>query len=109
VTQRVTSLQPPLNQVAIVLDGVVITDPSINEAIPTGQAEITGGFTQTTARELASNLRFGRCRSRSTRARRSRSPRRSAPHSSEPASSPACSASGWSSSTAWPTTAGWAS
>ena len=47
-----TSLPSPLNQVAIVLDGVVQSAPTINEAIDGGQAQITGGsasspFTQT--------------------------------------------------------------
>ena len=59
ITQRVTSLQPPLNQVAVVLDGVVVTDPTINEVIPGGQAQITGGFDRAEAENLASNLRFG--------------------------------------------------
>ena len=59
ITQRVTSLQPPLNQVAVVLDGVVVTDPTINEVIPSGQAQITGGFDKAEADALASNLRFG--------------------------------------------------
>jgi len=59
ITRDVVNLQPPQNQVAIVLDGVVISDPEIREAIPGGTAQITGGFTQKTSGELASNLRYG--------------------------------------------------
>jgi preprotein translocase subunit SecD len=59
ITRRVTSLQPPLNQVAIVLDGVVVSAPSINEAIPSGRAEITGNFDQTEATDLANVLKYG--------------------------------------------------
>jgi len=46
LTNRVTSLQSPLNQVAIVLDGLVVSAPRINEAIPSGNAQITGSFSQ---------------------------------------------------------------
>jgi preprotein translocase subunit SecD len=59
VTSRVTALTPPLNQVAIVLDGLVISAPQINEAILTGDARITGGFTQKYAKKLAENLKYG--------------------------------------------------
>ena len=46
LTSRVTSLQSPLNQVAIVLDSLVVSAPRINEAIPSGNAQITGSFSQ---------------------------------------------------------------
>ncbi len=59
VTSRVTSLPAPQNQVAIVLDGVVISAPSINEAIPGGSAQITGNFTQVEAANLANVLKYG--------------------------------------------------
>ena len=59
VTSRVTVLSPPLNQLAIVLDGLVISAPQINEAILTGDAQITGGFTQQDAKNLAQNLKYG--------------------------------------------------
>lgn len=59
LTQRVTNLQPPRNQVAIVLDGVVFSAPQIQQAILGGQAQITGSFTAEQARDLATILRYG--------------------------------------------------
>jgi preprotein translocase subunit SecD len=59
LTSRVTTLASPLNQVAIVLDGLVVSAPSINEAIPSGNAQITGSFTQTEAEDLANVLKYG--------------------------------------------------
>ena len=59
LTARVTSLASPANQVAIVLDGLVVSAPSINEAIPSGNAQITGNFTQTQAQDLANVLKYG--------------------------------------------------
>ncbi len=59
LTTRVTSLTSPLNQVAIVLDGLVVSAPSINEAIPSGNAQITGNFSQTEAQDLANVLKYG--------------------------------------------------
>jgi preprotein translocase subunit SecD len=53
------SLPEPQNRVAIVLDGTVVSDPRINEAITAGQAQISGGFTRESASGLASNLRYG--------------------------------------------------
>ena len=44
---------------AIVLDGEVISAPSIRESIPGGQAQISGGFSQEEARDLALILRAG--------------------------------------------------
>jgi preprotein translocase subunit SecD len=45
---------------AIVLDGTVISAPSINEPILGGRASISGGFTVAQANELAISLRSGR-------------------------------------------------
>jgi preprotein translocase subunit SecD len=59
ITARVTSLAAPLNQVAIVLDGLVVSAPRINEAIPSGNAQITGSFTQLEAQDLANVLKYG--------------------------------------------------
>ena len=65
LTARVTGLPDPTsqvaqtNQVAIVLDGIVISSPRINEAIPGGKAQITGGFSQEEAIDLAKNLNYG--------------------------------------------------
>ena len=44
---------------AIFLDGQPISAPTIQEAIPGGQATITGQFTATEARDLVRNLNFG--------------------------------------------------
>ncbi len=59
LTQRVVSLPPPTNQVAIVLDGQVVSAPSINQAILTGNAQITGSFTKQQATDLANVLKYG--------------------------------------------------
>ena len=59
LTARVTSLPEPTNQVAIVLDGLVVSSPRINEAIPSGTAQITGSFTQLEAQDLANVLKYG--------------------------------------------------
>ena len=59
ITARVTSLPTPQNQVAIVLDGLVVSAPRINEAIPSGNAQITGSFTQVEAQDLANVLKYG--------------------------------------------------
>ncbi len=59
ITQRVVSLTPPQNQVAIVLDGLVVSSPRIIDAILGGQAQITGNFTQQEASDLANVLKYG--------------------------------------------------
>jgi preprotein translocase subunit SecD len=59
LTSRVTSLPEPTNQVAIVLDGLVVSSPRITEAIPSGTAQITGSFTQLEAQDLANVLQYG--------------------------------------------------
>jgi preprotein translocase subunit SecD len=59
LTKRVTTLAAPLNQVAIVLDGLVVSAPRITEAIPSGNAQITGSFTQLEAQDLANVLKYG--------------------------------------------------
>jgi preprotein translocase subunit SecD len=59
LTNRVTSLTAPQNQVAIVLDGLVYSAPRITEAIPSGNARITGNFSQTDAQGLANVLKYG--------------------------------------------------
>ncbi|MEJ6607210.1 MAG: protein translocase subunit SecD [Candidatus Planktophila sp.] len=59
VTNRITSQASPLNQLAIVLDGLVVSAPRINEAIPSGNAQITGSFSQVEAQDLANVLKYG--------------------------------------------------
>ncbi len=46
-------------QLAIILDGEMISAPRINESITGGTAIISGGFDPDQARELAQNLSFG--------------------------------------------------
>ena len=46
-------------QTAFVLDSKVVSAPEIQEAIPGGRTQITGQFTETTARELANVLKYG--------------------------------------------------
>ncbi len=59
VTGELATRQEPGNSFAIVLDGTVITYPSLEKAIPGGRAEIRGNFTQKTATELANVLKYG--------------------------------------------------
>ena len=59
LTSRVTSLAAPQNEVAVVLDGLVITSPTINQAITAGNAQITGNFTQVQASDLSNVLKYG--------------------------------------------------
>jgi preprotein translocase subunit SecD len=50
----------PLDDLAVVLDGGVVSFPSINQgAITGGSAQITGSFTQNTASTLANQLSYG--------------------------------------------------
>jgi preprotein translocase subunit SecD len=46
-------------QTAFVLDSKVVSAPQILEAIPGGRTQITGQFTQASARELANVLKYG--------------------------------------------------
>lgn len=56
--EKITS-QNVGHTLAIFLDGQPISTPTIQEAIPGGQATITGRFTATEARDLVRNLNFG--------------------------------------------------
>lgn len=58
-TERLTPLEPPRNQFAIVLDGLVVSAPSSNDPITNGQASISGSFTRDSAATLANQLSFG--------------------------------------------------
>jgi len=46
-------------QFAVVLDGRVLSAPTMNALITNGQAEISGNFNEQTATSLATSLRFG--------------------------------------------------
>jgi preprotein translocase subunit SecD len=59
VTKRLAGLTGAQNQFAIVLDGLVVSAPRTNEVINTGNARITGNFTQETGQALANQLKFG--------------------------------------------------
>jgi preprotein translocase subunit SecD len=56
VTGRVAGMGPPLNQLAIVINGVVVTAPRVEEAISGGQLQISGPLTQQDAQALAASL-----------------------------------------------------
>jgi preprotein translocase subunit SecD len=58
-TREISQKSEPQNRFAIVLDGVAISAPSVNEPIPGGRAEISGNFTQKSATELANVLKYG--------------------------------------------------
>jgi preprotein translocase subunit SecD len=47
------------DQLAVVLDGVVISSPTIEGAMTTGSAQITGSFTENQATLLANQLSYG--------------------------------------------------
>jgi preprotein translocase subunit SecD len=44
---------------AIVLDGQVLSTPGFTGVIPDGKAQITGNFTETSAKSLANSLKYG--------------------------------------------------
>ncbi|MDQ4108984.1 MAG: protein translocase subunit SecD [Actinomycetota bacterium] len=49
----------PQKQIAIVVDQVVISSPEVNEPITGGSGEITGGFSEQEAKDLATQLNAG--------------------------------------------------
>jgi preprotein translocase subunit SecD len=59
MTSRLAGQASPQNQAAIVLDGLVYSAPRVNEAINTGNAQITGNFSQAEASDLANVLKYG--------------------------------------------------
>ncbi|WP_349903058.1 protein translocase subunit SecD [Parafrigoribacterium humi] len=59
VTTRLYTLTGARHQFAIVLDGQVISAPTTNAVITNGKPQITGNFTQATAKTLADQLKFG--------------------------------------------------
>ena len=58
LTAAVVNLPDPRNRVAIVLDAVVISAPTIQSRID-ADAQITGSFTQKTSADLANTLKYG--------------------------------------------------
>ncbi|MFJ8466105.1 protein translocase subunit SecD [Streptomyces swartbergensis] len=59
ITGKLAQNQSPQNQFAIVLDGDVVSDPYVKQALTGGNAEISGNFTQQSAQELANMLSYG--------------------------------------------------
>lgn len=60
VTRRLATLNSPQNQFAVVLDGLVVSNPSVDFEIAQGSASITGGgITMETSAVLANQLNFG--------------------------------------------------
>ncbi|MDG4859131.1 hypothetical protein P8605_13365 [Streptomyces sp. T-3] len=58
-TGRLSTQAPPNNQFGIMVDGKVLSAPSVSQAITGGQAQISGSFTRESAEELAAFLRAG--------------------------------------------------
>ncbi|WP_327322309.1 protein translocase subunit SecD [Streptomyces sp. NBC_01210] len=58
ITSRLSQQQPPMNQFAIVLDGEVVSAPSVRETL-SANAEISGSFTQQSAQDLGNILSYG--------------------------------------------------
>ncbi|MER0242595.1 protein translocase subunit SecD [Streptomyces sp. HSW2009] len=59
ITGELAKQQSPQNQFGIVLDGEVASNAEVNFAIKGGKAEISGGFSQKEADDLANILSYG--------------------------------------------------
>lgn len=59
VSTRLYGLESPRNQFAFVLDGAVLSAPAMNAVITDGKPQITGSFTQESAKSLADQLKYG--------------------------------------------------
>ena len=53
ITGKLAKNQTPQNQFAIVLDGEVVSDPYVSQALTGGSAEISGSFNQDEAAETS--------------------------------------------------------
>jgi preprotein translocase subunit SecD len=58
-TTAAVSKPAPQNQIAIVVDRVIISSPTVQNPITTGTGVITGGFSETEAKDLATVLNAG--------------------------------------------------
>jgi preprotein translocase subunit SecD len=56
LTKRLQQVGPPLNQVAVVINGVVVTAPAVQETITTGLLQISGPLNEQEAAALALSL-----------------------------------------------------
>ncbi|MFI8188847.1 protein translocase subunit SecD [Streptomyces sp. NPDC085946] len=59
ITGELAKNPSPQNQFAIVLDGEVVSDPYVSQALTGGNAEISGNFNQESAQSLANMLSYG--------------------------------------------------
>ncbi|GHD24713.1 protein translocase subunit SecD [Streptomyces violarus] len=59
ITGKLAKNQSPQNQFAIVLDGDVVSDPYVRQALTGGNAEISGNFNQQSAQDLSNMLSYG--------------------------------------------------
>ncbi|WP_435284496.1 protein translocase subunit SecD [Streptomyces koelreuteriae] len=59
ITGKLAQNQSPQNQFAIVLDGDVVSDPYVRQALTGGNAEISGNFNQQSAEDLSNMLSYG--------------------------------------------------
>lgn len=59
LTGALAGRQSPQDQFAVVLDGVVQSNASVENPIPGGRAQISGNFTEESAASLANVLKFG--------------------------------------------------
>lgn len=59
VTQRLTGMDPPQNQFAILLDGQIVSAPASQAVITDGRAQISGEFDEESAAQLAEQLEYG--------------------------------------------------
>ena len=58
-TTQAVGAPPPTDQIAIIVDRVVISSPTVQSAITGGSGEITGGFEEAEAKDLATQLNAG--------------------------------------------------
>jgi preprotein translocase subunit SecD len=58
-TTQAVGAPPPTDQIAIVVDRVVISSPTVQSAITGGSGEITGNFSESEAKDLATQLNAG--------------------------------------------------
>lgn len=59
ISTRMYGAAEPFNRFSFVLDGRVLSAPSMNGQILDGRPSITGGFTEDSAKALADQLKFG--------------------------------------------------
>ena len=58
-TREAVNAQPPQNQIAIAVDHKIISNPVVQSPITAGRGQITGNFTEETAKNLAAILNAG--------------------------------------------------